>query len=188
MGFKSIHTPGPWTIGKAYGAVVAPTGENMNIGGSDDVQHYGGYLVGESISNCNKPIITQAPALAESVIELLGFARLIDEEHGLHPCERGMITRAEKALSLSGISWDDQEEPSAGNELVNDLAKAIIEGSKERARHHWFISMKRHAENTGEVKPRYDTWQEAVDNWLDETTPAEQTALLAAGFIKHLKP
>ena len=187
MALKRIHTPGPWRIGKNFGAVVAPTGKGITIGGAADIEHYGGFLVGESISDCNRPIVSQAPALAQSVIELLSLVTLIEKENGWD-LDPKVIARANKALKRSRITWEDDEQPDAGSELATDLANAIIDGAKQRARHHWFYARNHHAESPFIPKPRYDTWQEAVENWLDETTPAEQSALLSAGFIQQLKP
>jgi hypothetical protein len=48
-------TRGPWKLGKAYTVIAEyPTGD---IAGSDDFDYYGGYLVGESISNLNREFI-----------------------------------------------------------------------------------------------------------------------------------
>lgn len=60
------HTPGPWRIGKHYGAVVAdhPVPE---ISGSDHVEAYGGHMVGESIAPRNRALIAAAPELLEAL-------------------------------------------------------------------------------------------------------------------------
>lgn len=61
---EAKHTPGPWRIGKNYGAVVAdhPVPE---LRGSDDVNAYGGHLIAESIALQNRPLISAAPELLE---------------------------------------------------------------------------------------------------------------------------
>lgn len=63
---KVTHTTGPWHPATCRGAVVAshPIPE---IGGADDVQHYGGHLVAESIASYNVPIISAAPELLEAL-------------------------------------------------------------------------------------------------------------------------
>lgn len=63
---EAKHTPGPWRIGKNYGAVVAdhPVPE---LRGSDDVNAYGGHLIAESIALQNRPLIATAPELLEAL-------------------------------------------------------------------------------------------------------------------------
>lgn len=59
---EAKHTPGPWRIGKSYGAVVADH-PVPGVRGSDDVKAYGGHMVGESIANQNLALISAAPEL-----------------------------------------------------------------------------------------------------------------------------
>ena len=60
------HTPGPWRGGKGGFTVVAdhPIPE---IGGSGDVDYYGGHLVAESVAPQNRPLIAAAPELLGSL-------------------------------------------------------------------------------------------------------------------------
>lgn len=60
------HTPGPWRIGKSYGAVVADVPVN-NGDDNDHVEAYGGHLIAESIAVCNRPLIAAAPELLEAL-------------------------------------------------------------------------------------------------------------------------
>ncbi|PPA72827.1 hypothetical protein C4E15_28090 [Achromobacter spanius] len=63
------HTPGPWRIGKSYGAVVADVPVN-NGDDNDHVEAYGGHLIAESIAVCNRPLIAAAPELLEALEKL----------------------------------------------------------------------------------------------------------------------
>lgn len=57
----SIHTPGPWRLGKNSDDVVADSPS-----GHDDesaVEYYGGHLVAESICSRNRALIASAPEL-----------------------------------------------------------------------------------------------------------------------------
>ncbi|WP_155257621.1 hypothetical protein [Achromobacter xylosoxidans] len=60
------HTPGPWRIGKAHGAVVADMPVNAGLD-NDHVEAYGGHLIAESIAVCNRPLIAAAPELLEAL-------------------------------------------------------------------------------------------------------------------------
>lgn len=60
------HTPGPWRIGKAHGAVVADVPVNAGLD-NDHVEAYGGHLIAESIAVCNRPLIAAAPELLEAL-------------------------------------------------------------------------------------------------------------------------
>ena len=59
-------TPGPWRRGCMGGAVVAdhPVPE---IGGSGDVEHYGGHLIAESVAPQNVPLIAAAPEMYQAL-------------------------------------------------------------------------------------------------------------------------
>lgn len=73
------HTPGPWRIGRDYGAVVADTPIQNGITGSNHVEAYGGHLIAESISDCNKPLIAAAPELLDALVELFrSYKQLAD--------------------------------------------------------------------------------------------------------------
>ncbi len=70
----AIHTEGDWFAGKgSWVATQSPINDEIN--GSDDVGYYGGYLIGESISSCNIPIISAAPDM---------FKALLAVKHKLH--------------------------------------------------------------------------------------------------------
>ena len=60
------HTPGPWRIGKGYDAVVSDTSPNPRRSSSldtDEIAAYGGYIIAESITRNNKPLIAMAPEI-----------------------------------------------------------------------------------------------------------------------------
>lgn len=62
------HTPGPWREGKDnYGGIVADYPIEGGCLGTDDVEHYGGYLVAESVAPCNKPLIAAATELLKAL-------------------------------------------------------------------------------------------------------------------------
>ena len=63
------HTPGPWRIGKGYDAVVSDTPPNPRLSSSldaEEVAAYGGYIIAESITKNNKPLIAMAPQILEA--------------------------------------------------------------------------------------------------------------------------
>lgn len=78
------HTPGPWHEGsnncaRVYGAIVSDSpieGQNMM---PEDVTHYGGQLIAESIAPCNRPIISAAPDMLEALENLENDADQIPE-------------------------------------------------------------------------------------------------------------
>lgn len=83
------YTPGPWIIGKNGGEVISSFKEGLSIGGAYDdgaIGYYGGYLIGESISKCNLPLISAAPDLLEAAKHLIEDAidrgECFDEETG----------------------------------------------------------------------------------------------------------
>ena len=57
------HTPGPWRAGNWGDSIVADQPIQGGINGSDAVESYGGHLIAESISECNRPLIIAAPDL-----------------------------------------------------------------------------------------------------------------------------
>ncbi len=67
------HTPGPWRIGKSYGAVVADVPVDSGCD-NDHVEAYGGHLIAESIAVCNRPLIAAAPELLEALEEAIDLA------------------------------------------------------------------------------------------------------------------
>lgn len=91
----AIHTEGEWFAG---GGSWVSTDQPIDgeIGGSDNVKYYGGYLIGESISSCNIPIITAAPRM---------FKALLAVKQKLHFL--GMP--GEKVCKVTGKSdWSDE--------------------------------------------------------------------------------
>lgn len=91
----AIHTEGEWFAGGGSW-VAAANPINGDISGSDDVDYYGGHLIGESISSCNIPIISAAPDM---------FKALLAVKQKLHFL--GMP--GEKVCKVTGKSdWSDE--------------------------------------------------------------------------------
>jgi hypothetical protein len=91
----AIHTDGEWFAG---GGSWVSTDHPIDgeIGGSDNVEYYGGHLIGESISSCNIPIISAAPDM---------FKALLAVKQKLHFI--GMP--GEKVCKVTGKSdWSDE--------------------------------------------------------------------------------
>ncbi|CAB3846181.1 hypothetical protein LMG3482_01881 [Achromobacter deleyi] len=78
------HTPGPWRIGKAHGAVVADVPVNAGLD-NDHVEAYGGHLIAESIAVCNRPLIAAAPELLRAAVRYLNA---LDTWDGSRKAER----------------------------------------------------------------------------------------------------
>jgi hypothetical protein len=55
------HTPGPWRIGR--GTSIVADAPAPGIGGSDEVEYYGGHLICESVNEPNARLIAAAPDL-----------------------------------------------------------------------------------------------------------------------------
>lgn len=72
-------TPGPWAVGHNYGATVSPSvtehPSTGGIGGADDIEAYGGYLIGESMTRANiAHVAAWHPAVALAVADWLDEA------------------------------------------------------------------------------------------------------------------
>ncbi len=65
MNTEQKHTPGPWRVGD--GSFVIGNHPAPGITGSDDVHHYGGHLICESVSQANARLIAAAPDLLEAL-------------------------------------------------------------------------------------------------------------------------
>lgn len=67
-------TPGPWRVGKGY-AVVCDPHHPRAISGAEDVEYYGGGLVGESIQPSDSAYIAAAsPDVALRLVSILRAA------------------------------------------------------------------------------------------------------------------
>lgn len=69
-------TPGNWSVGKSYGAVVSDQKTNRKRYSEKDweseKEYYGGYIICESIaSNADAQLIATAPELLDALIELV---------------------------------------------------------------------------------------------------------------------
>lgn len=74
----SKHTPGPWRAGNWGQSIVSDTQIEGGINGSDAVESYGGHLIAESISECNRPLIMAAPDLLEALEGLYELVSTVD--------------------------------------------------------------------------------------------------------------
>jgi len=61
------HTPGTWKHGLNYGSVVSDKTDGKLYGGADATEHYGGYLIAESIAEQNRDIIAAAPDMFDAL-------------------------------------------------------------------------------------------------------------------------
>jgi len=63
------HTPRPWKVGK--GSFVIADSPAPGIHGSNMIEHYGGHLICESVSEANAHLIAAAPDLLEALEKCL---------------------------------------------------------------------------------------------------------------------
>ena len=60
------HTKGPWRVNERLLAIVSDE-PCTDILGAENVEHYGGYLIAESIAPRNLSIIAAAPNMYEAI-------------------------------------------------------------------------------------------------------------------------
>ena len=60
------HTKGPWRVNERLLAIVSDE-PCTDILGAENVEHYGGYLIAESIAPINLSIIAAAPEMYEAI-------------------------------------------------------------------------------------------------------------------------
>lgn len=81
----SNHTQGPWKKGIWGGSIISESSNGIDINGAigeEAVKYYGGNLICESASECNRNLIAAAPDL------LAALNRLVH----LHLCEQEGIS------------------------------------------------------------------------------------------------
>lgn len=54
---------GEWKEGNIRGSIVTDAPFAGEFSGYDDIEHYGGYLIAESVATCNQSILQAAPDL-----------------------------------------------------------------------------------------------------------------------------
>lgn len=93
----SPHTPGPWRVGRNTSEVVADVpNPGHHSGHNDHVEHYGGYLIAESILPNNVKLVAAAPDL----LDALRFCRSVLVGQGLYDLsERLALERADAAIA-----------------------------------------------------------------------------------------
>lgn len=65
MADKTKFTPGPWRVGKDGGSIVADSPVGGHEQDEQTTEYYGGQVICETVSDCNKPLIAAAPKLLE---------------------------------------------------------------------------------------------------------------------------
>jgi hypothetical protein len=92
------HSPAPWRIGNGSFIVSDQPGDGL-VSGSEDYDHYGGYLVCESVSRANAELIVGAVNVfsASSGMRLLNMNGLPLTLASIHKilavlCETGSVT------------------------------------------------------------------------------------------------
>lgn len=93
-----LHTPGPWRVGE--GSYVVADHPVPEIRGSEEVEHYGGHLICESVSPSNARLIAAAPDLLEALKAILEADEEAEAEFqkmGIPPEEEHPITIAARA-------------------------------------------------------------------------------------------
>jgi hypothetical protein len=93
----SERTPGPWRVGKPGGCIVADTPIDGGVPGTDHLEHYGGYLVAESMTEANVGYVLHVTEAHEPMREvILLLVALIDELEGT-PIEFNLAVRLARA-------------------------------------------------------------------------------------------
>lgn len=132
-------TPGPWKVGKITGCVVADSNEALTIRGSyenESKDYYGGFLIGESISNANAQLIAAAPELLESLNELLRYAPSLDVL-GDSDYDSSFKTAIKKAESTILLALGKEEQMP--NKKIVYLAHPISNNPEENLKKLEFI-------------------------------------------------
>ncbi len=111
----SEHTPEPWRDGKGGRSIVADSDQGREeCGYPNELEHYGGHLIAESIAPCNKPLIKAAPVL-------------------LAACERGKAKGIDPDLLLAAtIMFRDEgwEDMALAMEAKAEAEQAAIDAAK----------------------------------------------------------
>lgn len=92
----SRYNQGPWRIG-ALASVVCDTPVENGVPGTSDVEHYGGYLICETVSLPNALLIAAAPDLLEACKKALDYLQRSDvyRDGDAYPALIQAITKAE---------------------------------------------------------------------------------------------
>lgn len=92
---QHTHTPGPWVDGNTSDSIIAPNAATQPRQPGEppdaDVTYYGGYVVAETVSPRNKPLIKAAPLLLAAAAEAV---QAYDQEQGTHVKESMEALRA----------------------------------------------------------------------------------------------
>lgn len=72
-------TPGPYRQGRGYGAVVSDSPEGIRVMGAEDREAYGGYLIAESISETNQPLVRLSWETARALLHEHETLAVIEE-------------------------------------------------------------------------------------------------------------
>lgn len=66
---SASHSGGNWTIG-THGAIVTDEPYEDGLSGYDAVDYYGGYMIAESVSPCNRPIFSASADMYRLLCQL----------------------------------------------------------------------------------------------------------------------
>ena len=104
---KHTFTPGPWTVGRIITTVISPnTVETTRKyggspdGGVNDVEHYGGSLIAESVLRReNAHLISAAPDMYNTLVNLIA----VEDERELEIVMYEARKAIEKAKGNGGL-------------------------------------------------------------------------------------
>ncbi len=100
------HTKGPWKPAKCGGAVVAYYPVIGGPGGCDEVEHYDGHLIAESIAPRNVPIVSAAPSMYNALKSAEVMLRVIS---GIIPNTSTNDNGNYRNVSLHGVLKEVQD-------------------------------------------------------------------------------
>ncbi len=111
-------TPGPWEVSpKCGGTVIAQSPEGLHAEtGHCDTEYYGGYLIAESVTACNLPLIAAAPDLLEALKTmvdkcepLVGDLSSETSPHSFIPCMADVLLCIKQAVEDAEVAITQAE-------------------------------------------------------------------------------
>lgn len=93
----SKHTPGTWSVGKHGGEVISDQIPSDYIPGSghDATEHYGGFLIAESVHSRDVHLLAASKVLLEALLEVLPHAEVMINAN--HPSHKKAVAAIQKA-------------------------------------------------------------------------------------------
>jgi hypothetical protein len=98
----SKHTQGPWKKGILGGTIISESSNGIDINGAigeDAVKYYGGNLICESVSECNRGLIAAAPDLLEVLKEAKLQIEYLDEKFVATGTTSAVLARINAAIA-----------------------------------------------------------------------------------------